>query len=155
MQRPVLALCFPGRIHIINCPLILLKRHFPLTQELLRLDAAAHPAIRTLSCLWAHLFMRPLIAPWLSTFLSLLVGAWDSLANRDGFPCLCFAFALYVCTFIYSDVWKLRGNWCALGPRHSSFGGMPRCCRRGQKALVSPAGSHCCSLIVCWRKNQG
>ena len=23
------------------------------------------------------------------------------------------------------------------------------CFRRGQKALVSPAGSHCCSLIVC------
>lgn len=53
--------CFLGRIHIINCPLILLKRHFPLTRELSRLDQATHPEEEgVIPCHWTQLFMWPL-----------------------------------------------------------------------------------------------
>lgn len=59
---------------------------------------------------------------------------------------ICFILCTYM--FTYLDAWNMRETTVP-GPRHSSFGRTPSCVCRGQKGLVSPAGSHCCSLIVC------
>lgn len=86
MQWAALALCFPRRMHIINCPLILLKRHFPLTRELLRLDAATHPGRRTCVLSLGPLIhaaslcsLAPHITKVKDMFSSLLVEAQGSL----------------------------------------------------------------------------
>lgn len=51
--------------------------------------------------------------------------------------------------YVFSWMLERWGKLALLEPRHSSFGKMPSCFHRGQKAWVSPAGSTaapCCLL---------
>lgn len=108
MPGSALSLYFPGRMRIINCPLILLKRHFPLTQELLRLVAATHSARRTcvlslgpLTPVASHCSLAPRFIKFKDMFSSLFVEARELLVIKMGFlVCALNLFHVFICLFI-------------------------------------------------------
>lgn len=108
MPGPALSLCFPRRMHLINCPLILLKRHFPLTQELLRLIAATHPARRTcvlslgpLTPVASHCSLASRFIRFKDMFSSLFVETQEWLVIEMGsLVCALNLFHVFVCLFI-------------------------------------------------------